>query len=168
MASSNPSIETLLEVEANRTLSRTHERSQRVIEPITCAIVANAMLMDGKISIGHDFICPLSQMIPEYPVSFAGRVYERQFVEGYIRDSMSKVLPRDSRTKRYVRNPLNPSEIVYTKPGDGSTVTNIAEIENIFNDVIFDVDSSWESNLKTEVDQAMTNPTTSVRTNDGK
>ena len=51
MASSNPSIETLSEVEENHTLSRIHERNQRVIEPITCAIVANAMLILLKLGL---------------------------------------------------------------------------------------------------------------------
>ena len=164
---SSPSIETISEAEANRTLSRAHERNQRVLEPVTCAIVANAMLMEGKINIGHDFICPLSQMIPEDPVLFGSRVYEREFVEGYVKDAMTKVLPRRERIKRYIRDPLNHVRIIYTKSGDGSAVTDNTQMENIINDVIFDVDSSWEANLKKEVDQALKNPTASIRTNDG-
>ena len=168
MSTSHPSVETLLEAELCRNQSRIRDREQRVSEPITCAIVANAMLIDGKITIGHDFICPLSQMIPEDPVSFGGGVYERKFVEGYIKDSMIKVLPRSNRGKRHVRDPLNPGRIIYTKPGDGSAVTDNSQMENIINDIIFDVDSSWETKLKKEVDKAMTNPSMTIRTNDGK
>ena len=165
--SSHPSIETICDAEVSRTLSWHNERNQRDTDPITCAIVANTMLMDDKITIGHDFICPLSQMIPEDPVLFGGTVYERELAEGYIKDSMTKVLPRSQRIKRHVRDPLNPGRTIYTKPGDGSPITDNREMENVINDILFDVDSSWEANLKKEVDRARYNPRVPIRTNDG-
>ena len=118
----HPSIETIYDAEVIRTLSRYNKRDQRDTDPITCAIVANTMLMDGKITIGHDFICPLSQMIPEDPVLFGGTVYERELAEGYVKDSMTKVLPHSQRIKRHVRDPLNPGWTIYTKLGDDSPI----------------------------------------------
>ena len=131
MSASQPSIETLAEAAAIHQLSRIRDRNRRATEPIECAIAANALLSDGKITIGHDFICPLSQMIPEDPVSFGGGVYKRELVEGYVKESLTKVLPRRDRIKRHVRDPLNPGRIIYTKPGDGSTVTDNTQMENI-------------------------------------
>ena len=99
-------------------------------------------------------------MIPEDPVSFCGKVYEGEFAKCHVGELMTKVLSRREREKRHV--PLNPSNIIYTKSGDGSAVTDNTEMENIINDIIFDVNSSWETNLKKEVEWALSSPTTSV------
>ena len=89
-ASSNPTYDVLGEAESQRTHGQLQERSSRVtpnptqtvmvvvIMPV--AVVANTESMDGNITFSHDFICPLSQMIPEDPVLFGGTMYDREIL----------------------------------------------------------------------------------------
>ena len=96
MSTSHVSVETLSKAEVSCNSSRIRDHDQRVSEPITCANVANSLLMYGKVTIGHEFICPLLQMILEDHVSFGGVVYERKFVEGYVKDLFFRVLIRQN------------------------------------------------------------------------
>ena len=66
--------DTLAEAESQRTTSRFHGQSNRLtpvltiigmeLELASVAIVANAEVMDGKINVGNELMCPLSKMIP--------------------------------------------------------------------------------------------------------
>ena len=67
-------------------------------ELVSIAIVANAPVMYGKITVGNEIMCPLSKIIPEDPVLFGGTVYKCNYTEQYINQSMTNIFHRGNGT----------------------------------------------------------------------
>ena len=164
------------DVELHRTHSRANERALRLPNPTdqsneitgSClAAVVNVELQNRSCSlnINSDFLCPIAQLIPEDAVIFGGKLYERSSAEEFVRDSLTKQLPRSARG-RYVKDPLNPSHIIYACE-NREALTDEAEIFDITDLLIRDVDNEWYAKLKTEVERARAT-TQITRGSDGK
>lgn len=110
----------------------------------------------------------LSQMIPEDPVLFGGTIYDRELAENYVRLSMTKVLPRRSRSQRHVFDPVNPGRIIKTNPVDGEEVEDDSEMDSIINSILIDAGPDWETRLRHEINQARISPLLTIQTSDGK
>ena len=128
--------------------------------------VANVEILAGRLTISSDYLCPISLLIPEDAVMFGGMVYEQTSAEGIIRDSMTKRLTRWDRGNRSVKDPLNPSRIIYSRSNRQSV--SESEIIVIIDSLLKDVDTTWYDNLKTEVDQARSIDTITHRSTDGE
>ena len=93
-----------MSVEAHRTKRRATEcalRSGNIndvqsIDGSCLATVVNAQLLlpNTTLTIQSDFLCPITQLIPEDAVIFGRKFYERESAEQIIRDSLTKFLPR--------------------------------------------------------------------------
>ena len=173
--SSLPTQLSLAEAESQRVHDRAIERTSREPPNLTeesvnrsdralLATVANAEILTGTITISPDYLCPLSQMIPEVPVMLGNTLFERSFAERYIRDSLTR---RFGRGPRCVTDPLNPSRIIYSCE-DRSAIVDQGKIMSIVESLLHDVDSQWYDKLRSEVDRARTAPRSIVRTTDGK
>ena len=96
-------------VESHRRQSRANERALRnaslpnlteennnAVTGSCLAAVVNAELVkpNSSLTVNSDFLCPITQLIPEDAVIFGGKLYERSSADEYIRDSLSKRLPR--------------------------------------------------------------------------
>ena len=94
-----------MDIETHRTRRRAVERSLRLpnltaeAEGACLATVVNAELLSNAstLTISPDFLCPITQLVPEDAVIFADTLYERASAEGIIRDSLTKSLPRSHR-----------------------------------------------------------------------
>ena len=173
--SSLPTQLSLAEAESQRVHDRAIERTSREPPNLTeesvnrsdrvlLATVANAEILTGTITISPDYLCPLSQMIPEVPVMLGNTLFERSFAERYICDSLTI---RFGRGPRCVTDPLNPSRIIYSCE-DRSAIVDQRKILSIVESLLHDVDSQWYEKLRSEVDRARTAPRSIVRTTDGK
>ena len=104
--SNTPTLTSLTEAKTQRTQNHFIERTFRYTLPnlieesvndvngVVSATVANAKILSGLIKIHPDFLCQFSQMIPEDTVIFGGTLYKRSFANKYIRDLLTKRLPR--------------------------------------------------------------------------
>ena len=90
--SSLPSQLSLSEDDSQRVHYRAIERTSRESLNLTeesvnrsdralLATVANAKILTGTITISPDYLCLLSQMIPEVPVILGNTLFERSYVE---------------------------------------------------------------------------------------
>ena len=95
-------------VELHRTQSRANERAlclpnltdQNSEVTGSCfAVVVNAKLQNRScnLNVNSDFLCLITQLIPEDAVIFGGKLYERSSAEEFIRDSLAKPIPRSVR-----------------------------------------------------------------------
>ena len=66
-----------------------------------------------------------------------------------------------------MKDPLNPSRIIYSCE-NREAVTNKAQIFNIINYLVKDVDYEWYTKLENEVERARSATPTTNRGNDGK
>ena len=98
----------------DRTRNNFSEESVTEINGAMSAAVANAQILNGTININPDFLCPISQLIPEDAILFGGTLYERSYAEQYIRKALTIRLPQGNRDPRYLKDLLNPSGIIYS------------------------------------------------------
>ena len=141
-----------MSVEVHRTQRRATERALRSgnindvqsIDGSCLATVVNAQLLlpNTTLTIQSDFLCPITQLIPEDAIIFGRKFYERESAEQIIRDSFTKFLPRSQIGSRCIKNPLNPSHIIYSCPGR-DPIRNEHEIINIINELVEDVGDEW-------------------------
>ena len=165
-----------MDVESQRTQRRAAERALRspnlsieeTIEGSCLAAVVNAELLKpgSTLNIRSDFLCPITQLIPEDAIIFGDTLYDRSSAEQIIRDSLTKHLPRKDRV-RYIRNPTNPSHVIYSC-NSRMPIRNEHEINNIINDLVHDIDDEWYTKLRAEVEQARTTTPNISRGSDGK
>ena len=173
-----PTDSLIMDIESHRTQNRAAERALRspnlteenldTIAGSCLATVANAELLSpgSSFSIHSDYLCPISQLVPEDAVIFGGTLYERSSADSLIRDALRKRLSWRDRA-RCVKDPLNPSRIIYSCK-NREAVTNEAQILNIINYLVKDVDYEWYTKLETEVERARSATPTTNRGNDGK
>ena len=173
-----------MSVEVYRTQCRATDRALRSgnindvqsIDGSCLATVVNAQLLlpnttltipNTTLTIQSDFLCPMTQLVPEDAVIFGRMLYEHESVEQIIRDSLTKFLPRSQRGSRCIKNPLNPSHIIYSCPGR-DPIRNEHEIVNIINELVEDVSDEWYTQLREEVERTTNASPQGVRGNDGK
>ena len=164
-------------VESHRTQSRANDRALRLpnltdqISEVTgscLAAVVNAELQNRScnLNINSDFLCPVAQLIPEDVVIFGGKLYKWSSAEEFIRDSLTKPLPRSARGSRCIKDSLNPSHIIYVCQ-NWQAVTDETELFEIIDSLIRDVDDGWYAKLNEEVERARAT-TQTTRGSDGK
>ena len=147
------------DIESHRTHTRANERALRlpnltdqdseVISGSCLAAVVNAELQNRScnLTINSEYLCPIAQLIPEDAVIFGGKLYERSSAEEYIRDLLTKSMPRSVRGSRCVKDPLNPSHIIYACE-DRQPVNDETKILEVIDYLICDVDNGWYTKLK--------------------
>ena len=93
--STTPTLISLAKAEAQRTQTRFIERISRDTLPnlteesvndvnsVMLVTVANSEILSGSITIHPDFLCLISQLIPENAIVFSGTLYERLFGDKY-------------------------------------------------------------------------------------
>ena len=164
-----------MDIETYRTQRRASERSLRLpnlteetVES-NLAVTINAELLrpSSTLTITSDFLCPITQLIPEDAVIFADTFYERASAEQIILGSLTKALPRSHRGARCIKNPINPSHVIYQCDGR-TAITDNAQITTIIDSLVKDVGDEWYSRLQSEVDHARSTVNVTSRGNDGK
>ena len=78
--------------------------------------VINAQLLtpNNTLTIKSDFLCPIARLVREDAVIFGGTLYKRESAKQIIRVLLTKSLPCSQRGPRCIKNPLNPSDIIYS------------------------------------------------------
>ena len=150
-------------IESHRSHGRANERALRTtslpnltdenseVTDSCLAVAVNAELVtNSSLTINSDFLCPIAQLIPEDAVIFAGKLYERSSADAYIRDSLTKLLPRTVRGPRCVKDPLNPLNIIYSCQ-NRIPIIDDSELLRIINSLIRDVDDGWCLKLKEDL-----------------
>ena len=164
-----------MDIETYRTQRRASERSSRlpnlaeetVESNLAATINAELLCPSSTLTITSDFLCPITQLIPEDAVIFADTFYERASAEQIIRGSLTKALPRLHRGARCIKNPINPSHVIY-QCDSRTAITDNAQITTIINSLVKDVGDEWYSRLQSEVDHARSTVNVTSRGNDGK
>ena len=165
-----------MDIETYRTQRRAVTRSLRLpnlteetVEGGCLAAIVNTELLlpSSTLTITSDFLCPITQLIPEDAVIFADTFYERASAEQIIRGSLTKDLPRSHRGSRCIKNPINSSHVIYQCDGRAA-ITDNAQITTIIDSLVKDVGDEWYSRLQSEVDHARSTVHVTSRGNDGK
>ena len=86
--------------------------------------IANTEILEGKIDIGGNFLCPLLQTIPLDPVNMNGTVFEKSAIDRYIRMALTDEIDSDNQP-RVVRDMMT-RKVLYTKQGDNSAMEKAA------------------------------------------
>ena len=123
-----------------------------VIRPVATLVeLANAEMQQGIIDVSRDFICPILQTIPLDPVQINGVIFEKSAAERYIENELTKDIVRS--TARVVRDVMT-REIVHTKDGDNSAVTEQSAIVGITLGLTSLVGSEWDHSVMVEINRA--------------
>ena len=80
---------------------------------------------------------------------------------------LTKILPRSHKGARCVKDPLNPSYIIYSCESRGA-ITNEAKILGIIGYFVKDVDDEWYMKLQSEVERTRSVAPSNNRGNDGE
>ena len=167
------------DIESHRRQGRANERALRspnltdqnteVVTASCLATVVNAELVNpsSSITINLDFLCPIAQLVPEDAVIFGGKLYERSSAEEFIRESLTKPLARSFRGSRCVKDPLNPSHIIYACE-NRLPVNDEDKLLEIIGSLICDVNDGWYTELQEKLERAQSAEPTTNRGNDGK
>ena len=118
-----------MDIESHRTQSCATKRLLRIpnltdetVEGSCLATVVNAKIIarGSSLNINADYLCPISQLVPDDAIFFGRTLYEQTPADDFIRDSLTTGLPRSYRGERCVKDPLNPSHIIYSCESRGA------------------------------------------------
>ena len=91
-----------MDIELHCTQSCATERLLRIINLtdetieggyLETVVNAKTMAHGSSLTIHTDYLCPISQLVPEDTIFFGGTLHERTSTEEFIRDSLTKGLP---------------------------------------------------------------------------
>ena len=118
-------------------------------QPVSALVEkANAEMLDGKIEISGDFLCPLLQTIPLDPVKMNGVIFEKSAIEKYIHTALSKTIVSGDKP-RVVKDILT-RKVLYQKEGDNCAM-NDAAIDEVTSNLTSALGDEWDNDILTEI-----------------
>ena len=104
---------------------------------VPTVINTKIMTVSSAPTVSTNCLCPLLQLVPKYAITLYYTLYERASAENFIRDLLTKRLPRSDRTQ-LMEDLLNTLCIIYSC--DNCTpVIDVGEMLPIINYIVNDV-----------------------------